>query len=108
MADKDSKSQGAPAKADSGEPAHAEHNPYKSEDPNVPDGPEAELDPTKVVGDYAMQPDPNTERPAPLPNVPKGVKPAPADDEPDAGAIGDGDNLGGYDPAKSGGDASKK
>ena len=63
-------------------------NPHASQDPNLPDGPD--LDPTKVVGDYAEQPDPNSSKPAPLPNVPKGVKKAPADDAPDAGAIGEG------------------
>jgi hypothetical protein len=63
-------------------------NPYDSGDPNVPDE-YKDLDPTKVVGTYAEQPDPNDERPAPLPNVPKGVKKAPSDDADDAGAIGE-------------------
>jgi hypothetical protein len=62
-------------------------NPHASQDPNIPDGPEAELDPTKVVGTYAMQPDPNDERPAPLPNIHPGVHEAPADDEPGTPAI---------------------
>lgn len=66
-------------------------NPHASADPNIPDGPEAELDPTKVVGTYAMQPDPNADRPAPLPNVPPGAQKAPADDKPGTPAIGDGD-----------------
>lgn len=65
-------------------------NPHASQDPNIPDGPEAELDPTKVVGTYAMQPDPNADKPAPLPNVPPGVNKAPKDDEAGAPAIGDG------------------
>lgn len=65
-------------------------NPSASQDPNIPDGPEADLDPTKVVGTYAMQPDPNADRPAPLPNVPPGAKKAPADDKPGTPAIGDG------------------
>ena len=37
-----------------------------------------------------MQPDPNSDRPAPLPNVPKGVNPAPAEDDEDAEVIGEG------------------
>lgn len=32
---------------------------------------EPEIDPTKVVGTYAEQPDPNAARPAPQPNVPE-------------------------------------
>lgn len=63
-------------------------NPHASQDPNIPDGPEADLDPAKVVGTYAMQPDPNADRPAPTPVVPPGVNEAPADDEPGAPAIG--------------------
>jgi hypothetical protein len=66
-------------------------NPSASQDPNLPDGPD--LDPTKVVGTYAEQPDPNADRPAPGPNVPPGVNKAPKDDEPGAPAIGDGDNV---------------
>lgn len=65
-------------------------NPHVSQDPNLPDEYQ-ELDPEKVVGTYAMQPDPNDERPAPQPNVPEGVNKAPADDEPDAKAIGSGE-----------------
>jgi HK97 family phage major capsid protein len=38
-------------------------NPSASQDPNLPDGPD--LDPTKVVGTYAEQPDPNADKPAP-------------------------------------------
>jgi hypothetical protein len=57
-------------------------NPSASQDPNLPDGPD--LDPTKVVGTYAEQPDPNADKPAPLPNVPPGVNKAPKDDEPGA------------------------
>lgn len=64
-------------------------NPHASQDPAIDDGNE-NIDPTKVVGTYAMQPDPNDERPAPLPNVPEGVHKAPKDDEPGAPAIGDG------------------
>lgn len=63
-------------------------SPHASQDPNIPDDEYAELDPTKVVGTYAMQPDPNDERPAPQPVVPPGVNKAPADDEPGAPAIG--------------------
>jgi hypothetical protein len=66
-------------------------NPFVSGDPTIDDDKYAELDPTKVVGDYAMQPDPNSDRPAPLPNVPEGVNKAPKDDKPGAGAIGAGD-----------------
>jgi len=51
---------------------------------------EPEIDPTKVVGTYAEQPDPNAKRPAPQPNIPEGVHKAPKDDEPGAGAIGTG------------------
>jgi hypothetical protein len=65
-------------------------NPFVSGDPNIDDDQYKDLDPTKVVGTYAEQPDPNDEKGAPLPNVPKGVKKAPADDDPDAGAIGEG------------------
>jgi hypothetical protein len=82
----DSKDSKAAASAESPAPT----NPHASQDPNIPDGPEADLDPTKVVGTYAMQPDPNDDRPAPQPNIPKGVREAPADDEPGAGAIGEG------------------
>lgn len=67
-------------------------NPYVSGDPAIDDGKLEQLDPTKVVGDYAEQPDPNSSKPAPLPNVPEGVNKAPKDDEPGAGAIGDGKN----------------
>jgi hypothetical protein len=78
--------------ADSKTPAekHGISNPFTSGDPNIDDGKLAELDPTKVVGDYAEQPDPNSDRPAPLPNVPEGVNKAPKADDKDAGAIGDG------------------
>ena len=65
-------------------------NPWVSGDPNIDDETVEGLDPTKVVGDYAEQPDPNSGKSAPLPNVPKGVNKAPKDDEPDAGAIGEG------------------
>lgn len=65
-------------------------NPHVSGDANIDDDKYADLDPTKVVGDYAEQPDPNSDRPAPLPNVPEGVNKAPKDDDPDAGAIGSG------------------
>ena len=67
------------------------HNPFVSDDPNIDDDNLKNLDPTKVVGDYAEQPDPNSDKPAPLPNVPEGVHKAPKDDEPGAGAIGAGD-----------------
>jgi hypothetical protein len=64
-------------------------NPHATEDDLLaPTDPYADLDPTKVVGTYAMQPDPNDERPAPQPVVPPGVKLAPEDDEPGAPAIG--------------------
>jgi hypothetical protein len=66
-------------------------NPFVSGDPDIDDKKLQELDPTKVVGDYAEQPDPNSDRPAPLPNVPEGVHKAPKADEPGAGAIGKGD-----------------
>jgi hypothetical protein len=65
-------------------------NPYVSGDPNIDDENLKNLDPAKVVGDYAEQPDPNSDKPAPLPNVPEGVNKAPKDDKPGAGAIGDG------------------
>lgn len=65
-------------------------NPHTSEDPAIADDAYAKLDPTKVVGTYAEQPDPNADRPAPQPNVPPGVKKAPADDEQGAPAIGEG------------------
>lgn len=65
-------------------------NPHASDDPAIADDPYANLDPTKVIGTYAEQPDPNADRPAPLPNIPAGVKKAPADDAPGAGAIGEG------------------
>jgi hypothetical protein len=68
-------------------------NPWTSGDPAIDDGKLEQLDPTKVVGDYAEQPDPNSSKPAPLPNIPEGVNKAPADDKPDAGAIGDGKNT---------------
>ncbi len=71
---------------------HGITNPFASGDPNHEDEKLEQLDPTKVVGDYAEQPDPNSDRPAPLPNVPEGVNKAPKDDKPDAGAIGDGKN----------------
>jgi hypothetical protein len=70
-------------------------NPHVSADPSIDDEKYADLDPTKVVGRYAMQPDPNDDRPAPRPNVPEGVNEAPKDDDPDAGGIGDGKNDGG-------------
>jgi hypothetical protein len=63
--------------------------PSQSQDPNLPDGPD--LDPTKVVGRYAMQPDPNDEKGAPQPNVPPGAQKAPKDDKPGTPAVGDGD-----------------
>lgn len=66
-------------------------NPFTSGDPAIDDGKLEQLDPTKVVGDYAEQPDPNSDKPAPLPNVPEGVNKAPKADEPGAGAIGKGD-----------------
>jgi hypothetical protein len=68
-------------------------NPYASEDPALKDDALENLDPTKVVGNYAEQPDPNSKRPAPLPNIPEGVNKAPKDDADDAGAIGDGKNT---------------
>jgi len=68
-------------------------NPWTSGDPALDDSKLEQLDPTKVVGDYAEQPDPNTDKPAPLPNIPEGVNKAPADDAPDAKAIGDGKNT---------------
>jgi hypothetical protein len=68
-------------------------NPFVSGDPAIDDGKLEQLDPTKVVGDYAEQPDPNSDKPAPLPNIPEGVNKAPKDDKPDAGAIGDGKNT---------------
>lgn len=82
----------ADAKKKSDEPdPNASTNPSASQDPNITDRPEIlDLDPTKVVGTYAMQPDPNDDRPAPLPNVPAGAKEAPAADEPGTPAIGDG------------------
>lgn len=78
------------AKPDEQSPAELAANPHASTDPAFKDDPGQELDPTKVVGTYAMQPDPNAARPAPTPNVPPGVHEAPADDEPGAPAIGDG------------------
>lgn len=71
-------------------PAPGVMSPGASSDPAFKDDPAQGLDPTKVVGTFAEQPDPNDERGAPLPNVPEGVKEAPADDEPNAPAIGDG------------------
>ena len=69
-------------------------NPYVSGDPNIDDDKYKDLDPQKVVGTYAEQPDPNDDVPGPpTPNVPKGVNKAPKDDEPGAGAIGAGDNV---------------
>jgi hypothetical protein len=68
-------------------------NPWASGDPAIDDDSVTGLDPTKVVGTYAEQPDPNADRPAPLPNVPKGVNKAPKDDAPDAGAIGEGQDA---------------
>ena len=57
------------------------NNPHGNNDPNIDDGYE-NLDPTKVIGTYAEQPDPNADRPAPQPVVPPGVHKAPkADDE---------------------------
>jgi hypothetical protein len=81
-------SKDSPKTPDPDEAAAKAANPHASQDPNIPDGPEADLDPAKVVGTYAMQPDPNADRPAPTPVVPPGVKKAPADDEPGAPAIG--------------------
>jgi hypothetical protein len=66
-------------------------NPWTSGDPDIDDKKLQQLDPTKVVGDYAEQPDPNSDRPAPLPNVPEGVNKAPKADDEGAGAIGKGD-----------------
>lgn len=83
-----SKATAADKSASAPDESGAPLSPHASQDPNIPDGPEAELDPTKVVGTYAMQPDPNDERPAPQPVVPPGVKLAPEDDEPGAPAIG--------------------
>ena len=71
------------------EAAAAAANPHASQDPAIDDKYD-ELDPTKVVGTYAMQPDPNDERPAPLPNIPPGTKEAPADDEPGTPAVNKG------------------
>jgi hypothetical protein len=68
-------------------------NPWVSGDPKIDDEALENLDPTKVVGDYAEQPDPNSKKPAPLPNIPKGVNKAPKADADDAGAIGDGKNT---------------
>ncbi len=65
-------------------------NPYVSGDPDIDDDRLKDLDPTKVIGDYAEQPDPNSDRPAPLPNVPKGVNKAPKADDKDAESIGEG------------------
>jgi len=73
-------------------------NPHLSEDPNIDDERYRHLDPTKVIGTWAEQPDPNADRGAPLPNIPEGVKKAPADDAepksdaPGAGHIGTGKN----------------
>lgn len=83
-ADKDPEQQAQDAGA---EAAQSAANPFASQDPNIPDDKYAELDPTKVVGTYAMQPDPNDDRPAPLPNIHPGVNEAPADDEPGTPAI---------------------
>jgi HK97 family phage major capsid protein len=82
----------SPVMADKQTPAEKQgiQNPYVSGDPNIDDEKLKNLDPTKVVGDYAEQPDPNSDKPAPLPNVPEGVNKAPKDDKPGAGAIGDG------------------
>jgi hypothetical protein len=68
-------------------------NPWASGDPAIDDDSVKNLDPTKVVGDYAEQPDPNSKKGAPLPNIPEGVNKAPKDDAKDAGAIGDGQNT---------------
>jgi hypothetical protein len=65
-------------------------NPWASGDPNIDDKNVEQLDPTKVVGTYAEQPDPNADKPAPQPNVPKGVNKAPKADDADAKAIGEG------------------
>lgn len=63
-------------------------NPHATEDALLADtDPYADLDPTKVVGTYAEQPDPNDERPAPQPNIHPGVNKAPAADEPGTPAI---------------------
>jgi hypothetical protein len=68
-------------------------NPWASGDPALDDDKLKDLDPTKVVGTYAEQPDPNADKPAPLPNIAKGVNKAPKADEPGAKAIGDGTNT---------------
>lgn len=66
-------------------------NPWASGDPDIDDDSVKNLDPQKVVGKYAMQPDPNEDvKGPPPPNVPEGVNEAPKDDDPDAGAIGPG------------------
>jgi hypothetical protein len=46
-----------------------------------------DLDPTKVVGRYAEQPDPNDDIGPPLPNIHEGVNEAPADDDEDTPAV---------------------
>lgn len=54
----------------------------------TPPSADQDLDPTKVVGKYAMQPDPNDDVPGPPPpNIPAGVKEAPADDVPGTPAV---------------------
>lgn len=66
-------------------------NPWVSGDPDIDDDKVKDLDPTKVVGTYAEQPDPNDDVPGPpAPNVPKGVNKAPKDDDQGAEAIGEG------------------
>jgi hypothetical protein len=66
-------------------------NPWASGDPAHQSDKLDALDPTKVVGTYAEQPDPNDDVPGPPPpNVPKGVNKAPKDDDEGAGAIGEG------------------
>jgi len=86
-------SKDAPKGDKKADPAEGVANPWASADPSHQDDRLEGLDPTKVVGDWAEQPDPNTERPAPGPNVPKGVKKAPADDAPDAASVGEGKNV---------------
>lgn len=69
-------------------PVEGVMSPHASSDAAFKDDPGQDLDPTKVVGTWAEQPDPNADRPAPQPVVPPGVNKAPADDEPGAPAIG--------------------
>lgn len=88
MADKDRKSSEKQADRSADEPSRSQdeekhglvHSPYGSADPAFAEE-NADLDPTQVVGRYAMQPDPNDDRPAPQPVVVEGMKEAPADDD---------------------------